>query len=1604
MQLIYLPDGTRLQFPDGMSEGDIQSAIEKNFPDLSPPAEQPARMTLSRGGQPQLKNPKEGLAGADFASKSVMANQPEAPARDLAAASPTRENARALERGRGVEDDIRAMPLADQARIAQRDDTAGEIAREVLPKSVQRAEQIAGGDMTPHTQFDIEEDVRTNKLPTLTQDEEARLAPAVTPEQFGQDVGIALKGSPGAFKSALAGAAEGGDPNDIDWQNQAVKEARLLSKNVSSVDNPNARYADFLGIKIDRKDLRTFPQNAAFSLVSMAGSLVAGLGGSLATPLVGLATGAAAAGTLAYRMDTNNFMRDLRDSMDKASVDSRGKPLTDAEFIAIAESPEARQAAKDIGVAIRGSGSIESLRTSHGLYEAIPEAVGNMAMLGAGKYIFGEATKGVLGLATKIAAGVGSTAAEVGTETVTQMGQNNAEVRAGTQDGALRSFTSASDWWKSYEEVAGPILLTVSLTGGAGAVYAGAKVAGERAVEAVSPGYSLSRALEADIADRNFLPPDTNTFKATYSAADPVAVARPILDAPDNIDAITTTALDSVATTPDPQLEAAIADVVNSNEGGTSGLQATADTDAAEAGVQPELATLRRISDSADVAGGSESAVGGVGLPARGLPSQQLYTDGEVDAQQSARVVDAEGELHAAFASDSNYAVGDDGVGRFKGQPLRIAEEDSMPDASSVQRRGLQVSRQGARALREFYSLAGKEVIFLRDENQSVPFDGAVSPKDPNVIFLSDNPSRAAAFVAGHEFGHTLEQVKLPDGTNLHDAAFALVNKGLTKEGFDHQARIFADTTPAHLTLRQHVVNETVKDLGGWALQNPTFLPKLIREIEVQHGQPAAQSALTQLIAGIKSTIARIQKFFAAEPDLSAKLVTNLGEVHAALAKMYAQSFGTQLQQEKARIEAGRAGVQESAKAAYVREITAIRARTPEFKKWFGKSKVVSGGKPLVVYHGTEQDFEAPNGRFWATDSPVIAETYASGRVNRSKGQGAAIMPAHLSLQNPLVVDADGLDWDSIRFRGAVVDTDDIADIAQKEGHDGVIIHNVFDSMDGEGGLATTYAAFRPEQVKSVFNPRPTNNPSMSLSPKSEAAKIEASRAKDRRTGVALTKAMQSATLDEYLYGDRLPFTVSTQAELGELLQEMATTYTPARTGDTQENREFGARVIEHEVRLALGMDDNAVGWYAVGRYSHTIAAPIHPKTGTNRDALVMDRWFMRTWGRITGNLVYKKDGETFTRDAPGSGGERHYIRATMQTALERLQKDNPSLTMGDLQAILRHEEKDLYTLHNVNDEEPTDYAAENASYAKPTGIGQEAIAAARMEQGRPSGREASDRQQEAGGLHSVKAKAGNASGTEGEVAGGRSAQFSPKQESAASYGQGRDGAVTVTGVHYSLAQRATLDSRHYGTGIKGEEAGRVGRSLDALHNRTYFYVNEGQGVHPESGLGRHAHSVNLRNVYDTDADTLGLATKANGDRNKFEALVQAAGFDGYYVRAAMGRQGAAVLLGDHSVTPEYHGTKYDAREMTPPDAPVYSDTEQKARSIAYDKSLPDGELTGSDWKKILGNRAAGLKIQDDKTYYKSDLGKLVRDSAQFSVKRAPYTERRVGSDAKGIP
>ena len=103
----------------------------------------------------------------------------------------------------------------------------------------------------------------------------------------------------------------------------------------------------------------------------------------------------------------------------------------------------------------------------------------------------------------------------------------------------------------------------------------------------------------------------------------------------------------------------------------------------------------------------------------------------------------------------------------------------------------------------------------------------------------------------------------------------------------------------------------------------------------------------------------------------------------------------------------------DESKALYQKEET---VKTPEFKSWFGKSKVVdSEGQPLVVYHGSPNeftefsyDFTGQQGRsegagFYFTDDKGTAEGY---------GKGGTVFEVYLNIKKPMNVNTPAFDED----------------------------------------------------------------------------------------------------------------------------------------------------------------------------------------------------------------------------------------------------------------------------------------------------------------------------------------------------------------------------------------------------------------------------------------------------------------------------------------------------------------------------------------------------------------------------------------------------------------
>jgi N12 class adenine-specific DNA methylase len=174
-----------------------------------------------------------------------------------------------------------------------------------------------------------------------------------------------------------------------------------------------------------------------------------------------------------------------------------------------------------------------------------------------------------------------------------------------------------------------------------------------------------------------------------------------------------------------------------------------------------------------------------------------------------------------------------------------------------------------------------------------------------------------------------------------------------------------------------------------------------------------------------------------------------------------------------------------------------IPTATPEFRRWFGSSKVVDAdGKPLLVYHGTPikgglTEFSTQNGAIYFTNKRAIAEDYTSQRGVWRSAKTGDVMEVYLSLQNPLIVDALGKRNDNIpvpwqewkpKVFGAksadAMNMEKISEYAKANGHDGVIVRNVVDTADTQDKRKSdVFIAFRSEQIKSAIGNRGTFDP-----------------------------------------------------------------------------------------------------------------------------------------------------------------------------------------------------------------------------------------------------------------------------------------------------------------------------------------------------------------------------------------------------------------------------------------------------------------------------------------------------------------------------------------------
>ena len=146
-----------------------------------------------------------------------------------------------------------------------------------------------------------------------------------------------------------------------------------------------------------------------------------------------------------------------------------------------------------------------------------------------------------------------------------------------------------------------------------------------------------------------------------------------------------------------------------------------------------------------------------------------------------------------------------------------------------------------------------------------------------------------------------------------------------------------------------------------------------------------------------------------------------------------------------------------------------VDVESPEFKAWFGDSKVVdSAGKPLKVYHGTSAEFEQFNlGYFGLNDKGYLGDGFYFGSQTvasayGTKGDGGRVIPAYLSLKKPFEITPENWKEQLGRIRALKEEGKSVREELTKDGFDGVI--------DRSNGKISEIVAFDPTQIKSAIS------------------------------------------------------------------------------------------------------------------------------------------------------------------------------------------------------------------------------------------------------------------------------------------------------------------------------------------------------------------------------------------------------------------------------------------------------------------------------------------------------------------------------------------------------
>lgn len=346
--------------------------------------------------------------------------------------------------------------------------------------------------------------------------------------------------------------------------------------------------------------------------------------------------------------------------------------------------------------------------------------------------------------------------------------------------------------------------------------------------------------------------------------------------------------------------------------------------------------------------------------------------------------------------------------------------------------------------------------LVLFDSNDDAMPLGASVREIPDAIFVQGKAARPE-FIVGHELLHELRKAH-PD---LYDGLVAKLREHAqsTQANADAIINDYREGGFRGEVGQSLIEEENLADVAGQAFADPAFWSS------VEHGMEP--SKLKQLFRWLARWLGRLIEAPKVKRDIATKsgLEAVARDMREDIAQAYAEMGRRNGAVRSLAADAGLA-VKRTGRAKDITD-------TDAFKRWFGGSKVVDNGRPVVVYTGTSKDmdfksFKMPKSGVWFTTNPEIASTYAldndskdtkynpDSRRYEEINTAARVIPAYLKIENPhTLTDEERSRINVPAYRAA---QGRVFDEIRARGHDGI---------DFGGGIWVVLK--EPTQIKSAI-------------------------------------------------------------------------------------------------------------------------------------------------------------------------------------------------------------------------------------------------------------------------------------------------------------------------------------------------------------------------------------------------------------------------------------------------------------------------------------------------------------------------------------------------------